>query len=87
MRDRLKSAIAVALMVMVVAILIAPALSSPATALRAKRFSSLVYLAIAMAGTALAGILSSANARRPVAAARIAFAGPDVIDLTSARLC
>jgi hypothetical protein len=87
-RDRTKTAIALALLLAVVALFVLPALASPVTALRSKQYSQLFFLTIAIAATVLAGMIRAANDLIPAPVeSGLALRDRDLVDLTSARLC
>ncbi len=89
MTRRLQIAIAVLLGLCVFAVLVSPAVPSPPTTLRGKQVATLFQLHIvAVLLAVLASPLLLCMGRMlPILEADVITRGPDLLDLTSSRLC
>jgi hypothetical protein len=88
MRNRLHTLVALALLVSLLFAVVLPAVSSSATALRAKRFSNVLFWAIAAWGAIAVCLAPMAGLKRFFLEMRLASTRSlDLIALTSARLC
>ena len=89
MTRHLQIALAVLLALCVCAILISPAVPSPPTTVRGKQLASLFQLnllAVILASLASPALLCMGGLL-PILQAHVTAHGPDLVDLTSSRLC
>jgi hypothetical protein len=89
MNGRMQTWICVLLAICVLTILLLPFISVPVTTVRGKNSVRPAHLSVAMLALGAARQSFTAGCRQQLSAqqARLATRGPDLLDLTSARLC